>query len=25
VIHSGQRADVDAWGNILLDTTGGRR
>lgn len=25
VIHPGQRADVDAWGNILLDTTGGRR
>lgn len=25
VIHPGQRAEVDAWGNILLDTTGGRR
>ncbi|MDE0652270.1 MAG: hydantoinase/oxoprolinase family protein, partial [bacterium] len=25
VVHPGQRADVDAWGNILLDTTGGRR
>jgi len=25
LIHPGQRADVDAWGNILLDTTGGRR
>lgn len=23
VIHPGQRADVDAWGNILLDTTRG--
>ena len=25
LIHPGQRADVDAWGNILLDTTGGNR
>ena len=25
VIHPGQRADIDAWGNILLDTTGGKR
>ena len=25
VIHPGQRAEVDAWGNILLDTSGGRR
>ena len=25
LIHPGQRADVDAWGNILLDTTGGIR
>ena len=25
LIHPGQRADVDAWGNILLDTSGGRR
>ena len=25
LIHPGQRAEVDAWGNILLDTTGGRR
>ena len=25
LIHPGQRAEVDAWGNILLDTTGGER
>ena len=25
LVHPGQRADVDAWGNILLDTTGGER
>ena len=25
LIHPGQRAEVDAWGNILLDTTGGTR
>ena len=25
VVHPGQRADIDAWGNILLDTTGGKR
>ena len=25
VIHPGQRTDIDAWGNILLDTTGGKR
>ena len=25
VIHPGQRADIDAWGNILLDTTGSTR
>ena len=25
LIHPGQRAEVDAWGNILLDTNGGSR